>query len=155
MSGLIDNKLLVATEQDKHHSTRRIAPKFFALILAGVVLLAVGALFAYRQYSELKAFRDERDTTVLLAKLGKILELPKEEPIIATVTDVEKLKTEQAFYRNAQNGDKLFVWKDKALIFRAETGKIIDFGIILASKDTEPTPSPSPQPTIQSTQQKK
>lgn len=98
----------------------------------------IGGVVFIKNYFELKAYKDERDIELLKDRLGRHLALPKEEPLVATVTDVEKLKAEQPFYRNAKNGDKVFIWKDKALIYRLEEDKIIDFGIIV-SKNPEQT----------------
>jgi predicted membrane protein len=136
---------LIAKEirTQKKHKLKLV---ILCIVLAVFLLLATGAFFLFRNYKELRSFKNERDVATLTKKLEKHLEIPSEEPIIATVTDVEKLKSEQAFYRNAKNGDKIFIWKDKALIYRVETDKIIDFGIIVTQKaeKTEPTISPTP-----------
>lgn len=107
--------------------------KVFLLMILAVAL--VGGVFgAYRfvhNYFELKAYKDDRDVELLKSKLSAHFTLPKEEPIVATVTDVAKLQKEQPFYKNARNGDKVFIWKDKALIYRVTDDKIVDFGIIV------------------------
>lgn len=122
-----------------HHSEINYR-KLLILILIGALVLGslIGGAIFIKNYFELKAYKDERDVELLKDRLGRHLALPAEEPLIATVTDVEKLKAEQPFYRNAQNGDKVFIWKDKALIYRLEEDKIIDFGIIV-SKNPEQT----------------
>lgn len=114
--------------------------KLLILILIGALVIGtiIGIILFIKNYFELKSYKDERDVELLKERLAQHLALPEEEPLIATVTDVEKLKAEQPFYRNAQNGDKVFIWKDKALLYRLEDDKIIDFGIII-SKNTEQT----------------
>jgi hypothetical protein len=125
------------------------------VLLVAVVLLAAAGVLG-NEYLKLKRFKDERDVELLKKQLSRHLVLPKEEPLVATVTDVEKLKAEQAFYRNAKNGDKVFVWKDKALIYRGSEDRIVDFGIIVPSSATRdsaiepsvPSPEASPEGAI-------
>lgn len=119
--------------------------KVFVLIalVAGVILLLSGGYYFMKSYFELKTFKDERDVDRYKSMLKKHMVLPKEEPIIASVKDVEKLKKEQPFYRNAINGDKVFIWTDKAVIYRPEEDRIIDFGIIIPKKSISPSPQSS------------
>ena len=84
----------------------------------------------------------------LKEEVGKLIELPSESPTIATVVDANKLK-EQAFFANAQNGDKvlLFAGAKKAVLYRPSTGKIIEVAPIniggnTAGVSTEPAPQP-------------
>jgi len=63
-----------------------------------------------------------------IAAVGKLIMLPEgEEPTVATISDIEKLK-DQAFFTHAQNGDKVLIYTTakKAILYRAETNKIID-----------------------------
>ncbi len=64
----------------------------------------------------------------LKEEVGQFLELPADEtPTVATVVDAEKVKG-QAFFKNAQNGDKvlLFATSGKAILYRPTTKKIIE-----------------------------
>lgn len=119
--------------------------KLGAIIAAilGLILIGFGGYYFIKSYFELKAFKDERDVDRYKSMLSKHLMLPKEEPIIASVKDVDKLKQEQPFYRNAINGDKVFIWKDKAVIYRPEEDRIIDFGIIIPKKTATQQPQTS------------
>ncbi|MBI5357887.1 hypothetical protein HZB74_03515 [Candidatus Saccharibacteria bacterium] len=59
-----------------------------------------------------------------------MVEVPQgEEPTIATVQDVSKLQN-QAFFKNAQNGDKVLIYSQakKAILYRPSTDKIIEVG---------------------------
>jgi anionic cell wall polymer biosynthesis LytR-Cps2A-Psr (LCP) family protein len=119
--------------------------KVFVLIalVVGVISLLSGGYYFMKSYFELKTFKDERDVDRYKSMLKKHMVLPKEEPIIASVKDVDKLKQEQPFYRNAINGDKVFIWTDKAVIYRPEEDRIIDFGIIIPKKSVSPSPQSS------------
>lgn len=90
----------------------------------------------------------------LVAEVGKIIALPQGEvPTIATVTDLEKVK-DQAFFANAQNGDKVLIYTNarKAILYRPSEKRIIEVGIVNVQKqpekkDASPTPTPNPTPT--------
>ncbi|MFW5703539.1 MAG: LytR C-terminal domain-containing protein [Patescibacteria group bacterium] len=115
-----------------HHSEIDFRKLLLVILIVSLVIGSIAGLFFFvRNYFELKSFKNERDVELMKNKLSSHLILPEEEPLIATVTDVEKLKQEQPFYRNAKNGDKVFIWNDKALIYRMDEDKIVDFGIIV------------------------
>lgn len=64
----------------------------------------------------------------LVGKLSKLVVLPAdEEPVVATVTDKEKLKDQPVFAR-AENGDKILIYSkaQKAYIYRPSTNLLVD-----------------------------
>lgn len=66
----------------------------------------------------------------LTKRVGKLMDLPKDEkPTIISVVDKDKVKT-QAFFTNAENGDKVLVYTaaKKAILYRPLTGKIVEVG---------------------------
>lgn len=80
------------------------------------------------------------EATQLVSQLSKYLELPTgETPTLATVTDVESLKTQQ-FFKNAQNGDKVLLYakSGKAILYRPASKKIVDISS-LATQGTNAT----------------
>lgn len=65
---------------------------------------------------------------ILTEKLSKLVVLPDgEEPVVATVTDKEKLK-DQPVFAKAENGDKILIYAkaQKAYIYRVEKNVLID-----------------------------
>jgi hypothetical protein len=75
----------------------------------------------------------------ILEEVGKIVLLPEgEKPTIANITNVEQLKIRQAFFNLAQNGDKLIIYPNKAIIYRPSQKKIVDMAPINLNKDTTP-----------------
>jgi len=93
-----------------------------------------------------------------VVKVGKLMVLPEgDEPILATVTDAEKLKAEQPFYAMVENGDKVLVFpkSQKAVIYSPSKNKLVNVGPIVSAPQgqqsqgqeakTTPTPEPSPK----------
>lgn len=68
----------------------------------------------------------------LVQEVSKVMVLPDETPVIATIEDIEKVK-DQPFFESAQNGDKVlaFVQHKKAILYRPSTKMIIDVGPIV------------------------
>lgn len=112
---------------------RKFPPLLIVLALIG---LGAGGYF-YWQYREVKSqiaiFKNPQkaadlEKKQLLTEVGKLMALPLgEEPIIATVTDIEKLR-DQPFFQKAKNGDKvlIFTGAKKAILYDPRAKKIID-----------------------------
>jgi hypothetical protein len=80
----------------------------------------------------------------IIKKVGAFMELPKDEdPTIATVTDLEKLRG-QPFFANAKKGDVVLIY-DKAariILFDPVANKIINAASTNVETPTTPTPAP-------------
>ena len=116
----------------------------FLLIGLGVIVLALAivAFYFYSQYQSIKKNPNQAaqaETEQLVAKVGKLIDLPKDEtPTVATVLDKEKLKG-QAFFSNAENGDKILIYtKDKkAIVYRPSQNKLINVGPIAIDQKSQ------------------
>jgi len=82
---------------------------------------------------------DEQVDT-LVEKVGKLIVLPNETPLVATVEDAAQLRAEQAFYKDVQNGDKLIIFPQaaKAIIYNEEANQIVNAGPIFVNNDENP-----------------
>lgn len=79
----------------------------------------------------------------LMAKVGLLTVLPAgETPTVATVTDITKLQ-DQAFFANAQNGDKVLIYTKakKAILYRPSTNKIINIAPVNIGSGNTPSTS--------------
>lgn len=120
------------------------------IALFGAIGIGNGIYFYYQYHNSQQDLNDsvlgtQIETEKTLEKIAKMIELPAEQPTIATVADVTKLKN-QPFFLNAKNGDKVLIFQKakKAILYRPSTNKIIEFGPInLGSivNDAEITPS--------------
>ena len=94
----------------------------------------------------------QAEVDALVAEVGKLIVLPSDErPTVATITDVEKVK-DQAFFKNAQNGDKVLIYTNarKAILYRESEKKVIEVGAVninQASPQASPGASPVASPT--------
>jgi hypothetical protein len=79
------------------------------------------------------------DVKALTATVGKLIVLPAEDPTVATVADVDKLKN-QRFFTNALNGDKVLIFNNakKAILYRPSINKIVE--IMPINIEVSPTP---------------
>jgi len=133
-----------------------------------ILLIAIGGgVYYYIQYQKSQqllknpALGAQMESQNLIAKVGSLMELPKgENPTIATISDITKLRN-QAFFANAQNGDKVLIYPKakKAILYRPSTNKIINVAPINISASstvqpvgavtiTPPVSTSAPQPTI-------
>lgn len=94
------------------------------IILVVLIVLVGGGLLGYKLMHKKPVTPAPVDT---LTSLKKIYSLPENvTPTIATIEDAAKIKAKEVFFTNAQNGDKLIVYPDQAIIFRPSTNQIIN-----------------------------
>lgn len=71
-----------------------------------------------------------RRSVRILERLAKVPE--NETPVVATIVDVEGLKKQnQQFYKRAQNGNTLVLYKTTAYILDEKNQKIVNIGPVL------------------------
>jgi hypothetical protein len=120
--------------------------KTIAVAAAIIVLVSAfgSAYYFYTRYAELTKNPDaqaQKEVETLVLKVGKLMELPKDEsPTVATIADVSKLK-DQAFFKNAANGDKLLAYTKsmQAILYRPSIDKIISVAPIVINSNQETT----------------
>lgn len=72
---------------------------------------------------------NKREIEEVVAAVGKLIVLPaNQQPTLATIQDVAALAKEQSFFNGAENGDKLLLYPDKAIIYSVKTGKLVNVG---------------------------
>ncbi len=63
----------------------------------------------------------------VVARVRKLYVIPEGiEPTVATIVDVAQLRSRNAFYNKAKNGDHLIVTNDRAILYDPIADKIID-----------------------------
>ena len=118
----------------KNDAKKIIILSLFFLLLVATIYLLFSYLKTQKELSMLKdpvaqeaALKVENDK--LIQKIGKLIELSTtEDPVVGTVNDATSLAQQQKFFVNAKNGDKVLIYKDKALIYRPDNNKLINVG---------------------------
>lgn len=102
-----------------------IIQKKHIIFLEGVVIIALAVVVTWL-YLTLNQRSDGAGGTV--NAVSRHYQLPEEDPAIATVEDKTKLNSE--FLKNAENGDKLLIYKDakKVILYRPSVDRIIEVG---------------------------
>jgi hypothetical protein len=63
----------------------------------------------------------------IVERVRKLYAIPADvEPTVATIVDVEALRSRNPFYNKAENGDHLVVTTDRAILFDPDKNMILD-----------------------------
>jgi len=81
--------------------------------------------------------------------VGKLMILPSEDgtPTVLIIQDVEKLAKQQQFYKNAQNNDRLLIYKNQAIIYSPNRNIIVNVGPVIQKDASGNSPGGTPEPT--------
>jgi hypothetical protein len=107
-----------------------------AVMIGLAVLAAAGAGSSYYFYEQARIARDpeltaEREVERWTAMVGRLMVLPDERPVIATIADPEKLAG-QPFFRDAKKGDKVLIFNAarKAVLYDPVGDRIVDVTLL-------------------------
>lgn len=82
----------------------------------------------------------KKEVDSLLDNIGRHIILKKgEDPMIATISDIDSLISEQEFYKDAKNGDKLIIYSDRAIIYDPDKDVIVNVGPVYNQNQPETT----------------
>jgi hypothetical protein len=119
--------------------------RHLAIVLAALTLAAAGS--AYYFYDQAQQAGDpqvaaQEEAKEWVAAVSRLIVLPDELPIIATVADPSKLAG-QPFFQNAQKGDKVLIFNNarKAVLYNPTEDRIVDVAPLSIG---QPTPVPTP-----------
>lgn len=111
----------------------KLAIPLAILILA--LLGTSGYLLYQNQVNQIKTDPQkgtQDETKKLVREVGKLIDSPtSEEPTVATITDITKLK-DQPFFQKAKNGDKVLIYINvsQAILYDPLAKKVIDVASI-------------------------
>lgn len=114
---------------DKKESSKMMSRKQLgtAGIIIGLILLTVIGTVIFLQTK--KQNSDLTNVEVVKTRVSRHFVLPtNEQPALATITDQKKLTS--AFFKQAQNGDKILIYQKNqvAIIYRPSIDRIIAVG---------------------------
>jgi hypothetical protein len=125
--------------------------KLVMIVAGAVVLLSLGvAGYFVMQYQKVIKTNPEiaaQDTKQRVVNaVGKLYNVPREEPTMARVSDVTKLRDSQEFFKNAQNGDYMLIYvKAKlAVLYREGANRIVNAGPVAEDQTSKSPATPAP-----------
>lgn len=80
---------------------------------------------------------NEKEIQEVIAQVSKFIILPDGAPSLATIQDVGALAEQQPFFKDAQNGDQILIYTDKAIIFSPERNILVNVGPVYAQESEE------------------
>ncbi len=120
-----------------------------AVLAVLTVVLAGSTGMLYKQVRGLKNNPNQQaqeENAKIIESVGKLVLLPEgEAPTIATVTDPDKLKAEQAFFARAMEGDKVLIYTRalKAIMYRPSENKIIEVAPLVIGNPNQTPAAPT------------
>jgi flagellar basal body-associated protein FliL len=128
--------LMKGIEEEKEKKGGRRSKWAIVVLVVLIIALAGATGWMYWQYREAKIevekalSADEKETAEvnkIIDDLKSVAAVPDEQPTVATIVDVNVLKEQNPdFYKDAQNGYKLILYTDRAIIFDAVNKKVIN-----------------------------
>lgn len=121
----------------------------FTVVLFVLFVAAVAAfVWSYMNYQKAKdqlhaqgaQALSQQEVRHIVRSVGKLIMLPEGEPTIAVIKDVTALQ-QQPFFKNAQNGDVVLVYKEQAIIYSPKRGIVVNVGPVVKDQNTTSTPS--------------
>lgn len=129
------------------HVSRRFSASGVLLtvtLLGLIAAVSVTGFLYYKTRQELKYLsspegqealsKKEVDETITMLK--KLVILPEEEPVLATIVNAEFLATQSAFYKGAENGDKLIVYPQaqRAFVYSPTRNILVNAGPLIVEQ---------------------
>ncbi len=116
-------------------------------VLIVIVILVLGYAL-YKKFYNPKSDNNQltdKQVASLMKKVSKLIIVPDEKPVVATILDANALSAEQDFYKGSQNGDRLFVFPTakRALIYREKTNQLVNVGPIIIDPNQNKQQAPS------------
>jgi len=117
-----------------------IAFLVFVVLIGACVWLFINYNNAQKQVDYLSGLTVEdvnkKATDELLEKVGKLILLPEDEQMtISTIQDIDKLAEEQQFFEKAQNGDKVIIYSDRAIIYSPTKNILVNVGPVYTQEN--------------------
>lgn len=118
--------------------------KSLLLTILIIIIFVVGVGAGYLVYNRLTEKEgdnegniEQREVVDILDELGEIILLPESEnPTVAKLIDISELKKEnEIFYKDAQEGDIMIIYSDRAIIFRRAEKRIVNIAPVYIETD--------------------
>ncbi len=115
------------------------------LTLLIIIVIAVLGFAIFKKFSSSVKIPEgqlsDKEIKVLVDKVSKLINVPEETPVVATIIKADQLISEQKFYVGSKDGDYLIVFPkaQKAIIYRKNENRLINVGPIIVDQPTTTT----------------
>ncbi|OGL74448.1 hypothetical protein A3E39_04120 [Candidatus Uhrbacteria bacterium RIFCSPHIGHO2_12_FULL_60_25] len=126
------------------------------VILAVVAAMAVAAVYLWITQPKPPSAPPTAETSPevkrqvddIVARVAELITVnPNEKPYVAMVSDIEAVRqANPVFYRDAEEGDKVLIWSDKAVIYSPSKDKLV--AVVTAQASGIPTAPQSATSTM-------
>ena len=92
-----------------------------------IIVLTIACFFLLLMYKNALRQTDQSNIKELTQRIGQVIDLPLEEPTIATILDIKKLSN-QVLADKAQNNDQLIIYTaaKKMILYRPSIKKVVE-----------------------------
>lgn len=106
-----------------------------ALILILALMFVLAAIYRNEHSAQYKALNSEEKG--IITRVGKLLNLPNETPIISTIYNEKDFKDNQTF-KDIKTGDKLIIYlnANQSILYRPSTNTVVDIAPVRAELKT-------------------
>lgn len=117
------------------------ATRFIPIIIGVLLIVIVGYALTQTSFLSKKMSTSsqlsQKEIQQLIDRVSAVVQVKTDEtPSVATITDISIMKANNPIlYRDAQNGDRMLVWTDKAVIYSTTQDKVISVMPMVTSKD--------------------
>ncbi len=112
------------------------------ILISSIVFLSLilisGVYYFWQNESDVKINTKEEiikeqkqeETKSILEKVGELVTVPEETPIVSRIVDINQSSLKQPFFKGAKNGDYLLIYKatGKAILYSETQNKILNMG---------------------------
>ena len=122
-------------KQERKKGGKSRKKRLLTVVIIALVVFG-GAGFAGYKYMNTESYKQKRAETAtknLVKKIGKLMVLPEgQDPAVFNIEDPETLVAQQAFFKGAEQGDKLIVYPElsRAIIYSPKRDVIVNVGPI-------------------------
>ncbi len=138
----IEDTELESQPRVKTITKKKFTPLLLLVLIIACVLLGFGYYNAKKEVNsfdspEAQQKITDKEIDDLISRVGKIILLPEERPSVATIQDVDALIGQQPFFIGAENGDKILIFSDKAVIYSPKRDILVNVGPVYKQDQAE------------------
>ncbi len=131
--------------------------KFFKLVF---LLVLAGLIYSQYELYKIKNPNyqiqlQEKKNKNIIERTSKLMVVPEGVPQILFVEDVNQLKAQQPFFKDADNGDAVLVYPNVAIIYSVKNDKIVNVGPVINEKQAPQVVVPQKTEKASTTEEKK